>query len=63
MDAKTTSRISLAAAHGLIVDAMAKCGVPAADAARIAELMLEADLAGADAHGTFRLPQLQVGRA
>ena len=40
-----------------IVDAMIKSGVPAADAAKIAELMLEADLIGADAHGVFRLPQ------
>src|SRR5215831_3062380 len=31
-------------------------GLPAADAARIAELMTEADLTGADAHGIFRLP-------
>ncbi len=57
MDAKTTQRISLAAARGLIVDAMTISGVPAADAAKIAELMLEADLTGADAHGVFRLPQ------
>jgi L-2-hydroxycarboxylate dehydrogenase (NAD+) len=50
-------RISTAAVSGLIVDAMMKSGVPAPDAARIAELMLEADLVGADAHGVFRLPQ------
>ena len=31
--------------------------MPAADAAKVAELMLEADLTGADAHGVFRLPQ------
>ncbi|MEI9804862.1 MAG: Ldh family oxidoreductase [Pseudolabrys sp.] len=36
---------------------MMKAGVPVADAAKIAELMLEADLTGADAHGVFRLPQ------
>jgi L-2-hydroxycarboxylate dehydrogenase (NAD+) len=57
MDAKTTSRISTAAVRGLIADAMIKSGVPAGDAAKIAELMLEADLIGADAHGVFRLPQ------
>lgn len=50
-------RISTAAVTGLIRDAMAKCGVPASDAGKIAELMLEADLIGADAHGVFRLPQ------
>ena len=38
-------------------DCMLKVGVPASDAAKIAELMLEADLIGADAHGVFRLPQ------
>ena len=36
---------------------MMAVGVPAADAAKVAELMLEADLTGADAHGVFRLPQ------
>ena len=57
MDAKTTNRISLAAVRGLIVDAMTKSGLPADDAGKVAELMLEADLTGADAHGVFRLPQ------
>jgi L-2-hydroxycarboxylate dehydrogenase (NAD+) len=51
------TRISTVAVTGLIADAMIKSGVPAADAAKIAELMLEADLTGADAHGVFRLPQ------
>jgi LDH2 family malate/lactate/ureidoglycolate dehydrogenase len=50
-------RIPTKAVTGLIVDAMVKTNVPAGDAARIAELMLEADLVGADAHGVFRLPQ------
>jgi LDH2 family malate/lactate/ureidoglycolate dehydrogenase len=36
---------------------MVAVGLPPADAAKVAELMLEADLAGADAHGVFRLPQ------
>src|SRR5438105_11283974 len=31
-------------------------GLPAGDATRVAELMTEADLTGADAHGIFRLP-------
>jgi len=34
-----------------------KANVPPADAGKIAELMVEADLIGADAHGVFRLPQ------
>lgn len=52
-----TGRIPVAAVTGLIADAMIKAGVPADDAAKIAELMLQADLIGADAHGVFRLPQ------
>jgi len=32
-------------------------GLPDADAAEVAGLMVEADLIGADAHGIFRLPQ------
>jgi LDH2 family malate/lactate/ureidoglycolate dehydrogenase len=50
-------RIPTKAVTGLIIDAMIKVGVPKDDAARIAELVLEADLVGADAHGVFRLPQ------
>ncbi len=57
MDAKTTKRTPVVAVSGLIVDAMSKAGLPAGDAAKVAELMLEADLTGADAHGVFRLPQ------
>jgi L-2-hydroxycarboxylate dehydrogenase (NAD+) len=55
--ASETVRIPVVAVSGLIADAMMTCGVPAADAGKIAELMLEADLIGADAHGVFRLPQ------
>jgi LDH2 family malate/lactate/ureidoglycolate dehydrogenase len=40
-----------------IADALERVGMPAADAAEVAELMAEADLTGADAHGVFRLPQ------
>lgn len=49
--------VPAAAVRGLIEDAMLKIGMPAQDAAKVAELMLEADLIGADAHGVFRLPQ------
>lgn len=51
------ARVPIAAVTGLITDAMGKAGLPPADAAKVAELMLEADLIGADAHGVFRLPQ------
>jgi LDH2 family malate/lactate/ureidoglycolate dehydrogenase len=59
MNVHTTKgvRIPTKAVTGLIIDAMVKVGVLKDDAARIAELMLEADLVGADAHGVFRLPQ------
>jgi L-2-hydroxycarboxylate dehydrogenase (NAD+) len=50
-------RIPRAAVTGLIIDTLSKAGVPDAGAGKIAELMLEADLIGADAHGVFRLPQ------
>jgi L-2-hydroxycarboxylate dehydrogenase (NAD+) len=40
-----------------IADALGAVGLPAADAGKVAELMTEADLTGADAHGIFRLPQ------
>jgi LDH2 family malate/lactate/ureidoglycolate dehydrogenase len=50
-------RISVEAGRGLIGDAMGRAGVRDADAVKIAELMIEADLIGADAHGVFRLPQ------
>ena len=57
MDTKVSGRVPLAAAKDFIVEAMTKCGLPAGDAGKVAELMLEADLTGADAHGIFRLPQ------
>jgi LDH2 family malate/lactate/ureidoglycolate dehydrogenase len=51
------SRISVSAVVSLIADAFGSLGVPAADAEKVAALMVEADLTGADAHGVFRLPQ------
>ena len=36
---------------------LAAAGLPAADAARVGELMTAADLRGQDGHGIFRLPQ------
>ncbi len=49
--------VAASAIAALIKDAMLAVGVPGADATKIAELMLEADLTGAEAHGVFRLPQ------
>ena len=51
------SRVAAPAIAAFISDAMMAVGLPAADAAKVAELMVEADLVGADAHGVFRLPQ------
>jgi L-2-hydroxycarboxylate dehydrogenase (NAD+) len=45
------------AVEAFIADAFGAVGLPTADAAKVAELMTEADLTGADAHGIFRLPQ------
>jgi L-2-hydroxycarboxylate dehydrogenase (NAD+) len=50
-------RVSAPVIRAFIADALAAEQIPADDAARIAELMTEADLTGADAHGVFRLPQ------
>src|ERR1700737_3917611 len=36
--------------------ALAAAGLPAPDAAQVAELMVEADLRGSDTHGVIRLP-------
>jgi LDH2 family malate/lactate/ureidoglycolate dehydrogenase len=43
-------------ARAFIGEVFVAAGLPAGDATRIAELMTEADLTGADAHGIFRLP-------
>jgi L-2-hydroxycarboxylate dehydrogenase (NAD+) len=51
------ARIPAGAVGGLISDAMVVMGLPPEDVAKVAQLMLEADLTGADAHGVFRLPQ------
>jgi LDH2 family malate/lactate/ureidoglycolate dehydrogenase len=51
------ARFQAPALIGFTADVFAAHGVPAADARRAAELMVEADLTGADSHGIFRLPQ------
>jgi LDH2 family malate/lactate/ureidoglycolate dehydrogenase len=50
------TRVKVTAAKGLIADALGVVGMEAANAVRCAELMVEADLTGADAHGVFRIP-------
>jgi LDH2 family malate/lactate/ureidoglycolate dehydrogenase len=51
-----STRVPAEAISSFIADSLAKVGLPAADAGKVAELMTEADLTGADAHGVFRLP-------
>ncbi|GEO14186.1 Ldh family oxidoreductase [Microvirga aerophila] len=53
----TSDRVPAAAIHAFIETSFRKVGLPDADAAKVARLMTEADLSGADAHGVFRLPQ------
>src|SRR5260370_7475713 len=50
-------RFAAAAVESFISAALTAAGLPAANAAKVAQLMTEADLTGADAHGIFRLPQ------
>src|SRR5260370_36121223 len=50
-------RFAAAAVESFIGAALTAVGLPSADAAKVAQLMTEADLTGADAHGVFRLPQ------
>ena len=50
-------RLAPRAITAFIADVLGDVGLPPADAGKVAELMTEADLTGADAHGIFRLPQ------
>ena len=43
--------------ENFIGDVMTAVGLPAPDAAKVAQLMTEADLTGAEGHGILRLPQ------
>jgi len=52
-----TALIAAAELRRFIAGIYRAVGVPAADAERVAALMAEADLIGADGHGVFRLPQ------
>ncbi len=50
-------RVPARAVTSLMTDSFVAAGLPAADAARCAHLMTQADLTGADGHGVLRLPQ------
>jgi L-2-hydroxycarboxylate dehydrogenase (NAD+) len=53
----TDLRIPVPRLRGFIAAAFERLGVPAADAAIVADLMSEADAQGSDGHGILRLPQ------
>ena len=50
-------RFSVKDVEAFVVRAYEKVGIATAEAKRIAELQVRADLIGADGHGVFRLPQ------
>jgi L-2-hydroxycarboxylate dehydrogenase (NAD+) len=54
--ATNVPRVASAALATFIRKALDAAGVPAPDAEKIAELMVEADLRGSDTHGVIRLP-------
>ncbi|HEY7064089.1 MAG TPA: Ldh family oxidoreductase [Chloroflexota bacterium] len=56
-DAPPAARYSAATLREFTAAVLRGVDLPAADAARVAELMIEADLSGQDGHGIFRLPQ------
>lgn len=51
-----TERVPAARLQIFMAKAFEKAGLPADDAASVAELMVRADLNGSDGHGVFRLP-------
>ena len=57
MRSDASARIPAARLSDFIARAFIAAGLPQSDAAIVADLMTEADLIGADAHGVFRLPQ------
>ena len=57
MSGMASRRVEKSDLEAFIVRVFQACGVPEDDAYDVAQLMAEADLTGADAHGVFRLPQ------
>jgi LDH2 family malate/lactate/ureidoglycolate dehydrogenase len=49
-------RVQATVLSAFVQRALAAAGLPAPDAAQVAELMVEADLRGSDTHGVIRLP-------
>lgn len=56
MVAANSARAPAPAVIAFVADCFVTAGLPAADAKAVAELMIAADLTGADGHGVMRLP-------
>ncbi len=50
-------RVGFARLRAFIAEGLARAGLPAEDAGKVATLMAQADLQGSDGHGVIRLPQ------
>ena len=57
METSLPRRFAAAPLRAFVARTFEAVGMPAADAAVVAELMVSADLGGAEGHGVFRLPQ------
>ena len=57
----STTRVPVATLIAFAEACFRAAGVPEADAAKAARLLIESDLAGSDGHGIFRLPQYVGG--
>ncbi len=53
----STRRFDAATLRGFVAEIFEAVGMPVDDASAVAELMVDADLGGAEGHGVFRLPQ------
>ena len=50
-------RVSGAALNAFVRAVLARCGLPAEDAATVADILVWANLRGVDSHGVLRLPR------
>jgi L-2-hydroxycarboxylate dehydrogenase (NAD+) len=57
MSAASPRRIDAASLRAFVARSFESVGMPVPDATTVADLMVEADLCGAEGHGVFRLPQ------
>lgn len=57
MSAHDAKRFDAGVLQAFTTECLVACALPVRDATQVASMMIDADLAGADAHGIFRLPQ------